>query len=262
MKPDLSRRPARAPGGASGRAICAPCGAANRHVAGLPDCAASDVRGYTFCSELADDEIGEVQAIVRQIRLVSGQLLFQEGDEAQYVFNVTQGIIKLYKLLPDGRRQITGFVLPGDFLGLSGRDGFSYTAEAVTEAGVCRFPRPGLEALFDEFPKLEKELLWKARDELVAAQEQMLLLGRKMPAEKIASFLLGLSRRAERWEMPSDPVLLPMSRGDIADYLGLTVETVSRTFTRLKSEGVIALPEAHRVVLRDRDRLEELADGS
>ena len=192
----------------------------------------------------------------------AGETLFYETDEAGHVFTVASGTLRLHKMLPDGRRQITGFVLPGDFLGLSGRDGFSYTAEAVTEAGICRFPRRALEALFDDFPRLEKEILWKARDELVAAQEQMLLLGRKMPAEKIASFLLGLSRRAERWEMPSDPVLLPMSRGDIADYLGLTVETVSRTFTRLKSEGVIELPEAHRVVLSDRERLEELADGS
>ena len=80
--------------------------------------------------------------------------------------------------------------------------------------------------------------------------------------EKIVAFLLGLSRRAERWNMPANPVLLPMSRGDIADYLGLTIETVSRTFTRLRSEGVIELPESHRVVLVDLERLAALAEGS
>jgi CRP/FNR family transcriptional regulator len=237
-----------------------PCAAA-----GLPDrvlCQTCEVRKLAICAALEDEDLHRLDAIVTHIHLDIGETLFYEGDEAGHVFTVASGTLRLHKMLPDGRRQITGFVLPGDFLGLSGRDGFSYTAEAVTEAGICRFPRRDLEALFDEFPKLEKELLWKARDELVAAQEQMLLLGRKMPAEKIASFLLGLSRRAERWEMPCDPVLLPMSRGDIADYLGLTVETVSRTFTRLKSEGVIELPEAHRVMLSKRERLEELAEGS
>ena len=237
-----------------------PCAAA-----GLPDrllCQKCEVRQLAICAALEDEDLHRLDAIVTHIYMDAGETLFYETDEAGHVFTVASGTLRLHKMLPDGRRQITGFVLPGDFLGLSGRDGFSYTAEAVTEAGICRFPRRQLEALFDDFPRLEKEILWKARDELVAAQEQMLLLGRKMPAEKIASFLLGLSRRAERWEMPSDPVLLPMSRGDIADYLGLTVETVSRTFTRLKSEGVIELPEAHRVVLSDRERLEELADGS
>ena len=237
-----------------------PCAAA-----GLPDrilCQKCEVRQLAICAALEDEDLHRLDAIVTHIHMDAGETLFYETDEAGHVFTVASGTLRLHKMLPDGRRQITGFVLPGDFLGLSGRDGFSYTAEAVTEAGICRFPRRALEALFDDFPRLEKEILWKARDELVAAQEQMLLLGRKMPAEKIASFLLGLSRRAERWEMPSDPVLLPMSRGDIADYLGLTVETVSRTFTRLKSEGVIELPEAHRVVLSDRERLEELAHGS
>jgi CRP/FNR family transcriptional regulator len=237
-----------------------PCAAA-----GLPDrilCQKCEVRQLAICAALEDEDLHRLDAIVTHIQLDAGETLFYETDEAGHLFTVATGTLRLHKMLPDGRRQITGFVLPGDFLGLSGRDGFSYSAEAVTEAGICRFPRRELEALFDEFPRLEKEILWKARDELIAAQEQMLLLGRKMPAEKIASFLLGLSRRAERWEMPSDPVLLPMSRGDIADYLGLTVETVSRTFTRLKSEGVIELPEAHRVVLSDRERLEELAEGS
>jgi len=171
-------------------------------------CRSCEVRQLAICAALEDEDLHRLDAIVTHIHVDIGETLFYEGDEAGHVFTVASGTLRLHKMLPDGRRQITGFVLPGDFLGLSGRDGFSYTAEAVTEAGICRFPRRELEALFDEFPKLEKELLWKARDELVAAQEQMLLLGRKMPAEKIASFLLGLSRRAERWEMPSDPVLL------------------------------------------------------
>ncbi len=237
-----------------------PCAAA-----GLPDrmlCERCEVRHLAICSALDESELHRLDAIVAHLHLDPGDTLFYEGDDPGYVFTVATGTIRLYKMLPDGRRQITGFVLPGDFLGLATQVGFSYTAEAVTETGVCRFPARQLRRLFDEFPKLEKNLLGKARDELIAAQEQMLLLGRKTPAEKIASFLLGLSRRAKRWDMPSNPVLLPMSRGDIADYLGLTVETVSRTFTRLRFDGVIELPESHRVVLAKRERLEELAEGS
>ena len=236
-----------------------PCAAA-----GVPHpslCESCEVRELAICGALDEEELVKLDRAVVHLRFDPGQTIFFEGDDQGYVYNVATGTVRLYKMLPDGRRQITGFVLPGDFLGLSARGKFSYSAEAVTEAGLCRFAARELEALFDEFPKMEKRLLGKARDELVAAQEQMLLLGRKAPAEKLASFLLGLSRRAERWGLPASPVVLSMSRGDIADYLGLTIETVSRTITRLKTEGVIALPESHRVVLVDRERLEELAEG-
>ncbi len=225
-------------------------------------CRSCEIRHLAICSALDESELFRLNAIVGHIHLEPGETLFYEGDEPGYVYTVASGTIRLHKLLPDGRRQITGFVMPGDILGLATRHGFSYSAEAVTEAGVCRYATRKLEALFDEFPKLEKRLLSKARDELAVAQDQMLLLGRKTPAEKIASFLLGLSRRAERWDLPSNPVLLPMNRSDIADYLGLKVETVSRTFTRLKSQGIIALPQSHRVVLVDRERLEDLAEGA
>lgn len=239
--------------------------AAPRAAAGVPDrsiCEACEIRHLAMCSVLDDDEVGRLDAIVSHIRLDPGRALFYEGDERGHVFTVAIGTLRLYKMLADGRRQITGFLYPGDFLGFAARQGYSYTAEAVTEAAVCRFRVRDLETLFDEFPKLEKRVLGMARDELVAAQEQMLLLGRKTPVEKIASFLLGLSRRAERWELPASPVILSMSRSDIADFLGLTVETVSRTFTRMRSEGVIDLPESHRVVLNDIEQLEELAEGS
>ncbi len=232
--------------------------------AGLPGrelCRNCEIRHLAICAALDESELFRLDAIVGHIHLEPGETLFYEGDEPGYVYTLASGTIRLHKLLPDGRRQITGFVMPGDILGLATRHGFSYSAEAVTEAGVCRYPTRKLEALFDEFPKLEKRLLSKARDELAVAQDQMLRLGRKTPAEKIASFLLGLSRRAERWDMPSNSLLLPMSRSDIADYLGLTVETVSRTFTRLRSEGVIELPESHRVVLVDLERLADLAEG-
>ncbi|HYD99220.1 MAG TPA: helix-turn-helix domain-containing protein, partial [Alphaproteobacteria bacterium] len=184
-----------------------------------------------------------------------------EGEPADHLFNVTAGTVKLYKLLPDGRRQITGFLGPGDMLGLAAGTGYAYSAEAVTEAALCRFPRLRLEALLDEQPAMRRRLFAMARDELAAAQEQMLLLGRKTAREKTASFLLGLAERAARRGGPADAVEVAMSRADIADYLGLTTETVSRTLTAMKAAGLIRLLAGGRIVLADRAALAGLAQA-
>lgn len=253
MEPNRSNRPP--------ISVCEPRAAARRFGSTIPMCAACDVRGFTFCSVLSDDELACIQAIVRQLRLASAQLLFQEGDDADTVFNVIHGIIKLYKLLPDGRRQITGFLFAGDFLGIAASGTYSHSAEAVADVTLCRFPRRQLYRLFDRFPKLEGRLLGIATDELTAAQDQMLLLGRKTASEKLSSFLLALARRSGVTGDAQDPVHVPMTRADVADYLGLTVETVSRTLGRLKRAGLIEIPDAHRVVLVRRDELEEIAEG-
>lgn len=199
--------------------------------------------------------------IVRAKHLDPQRTLFSEGDEANCVYNVTSGTVKLYKLLPDGRRQITGFLFTGDFLGLSMHDRYAYSAETVTPVSLCQFPRRQIELLLQEFPKLQQRLFTMASNELEASQDQMLLLGRKTAKEKVASFLLGLSRRLARRGQNDNPVPIPMSRSDIADYLGLTTETVSRTFTALKSKQVIRLLEGNKVDLVGRDVLLDLAEG-
>jgi CRP/FNR family transcriptional regulator len=190
-----------------------------------------------------------------------GRPVVSEGEPADHVFNVISGWLKVFKLLSDGRRQITGFLAPGDFLGLTHNDTYAYSAEAVTPVGLCRFPRKKLEALLEELPDLEHRLLSRASHEIAAAQDQMLLLGRKTATEKIASFLLLLSRRAADRGQPENPIELPMSRNDIGDFLGLTTETVSRTVTQLKTKQVIKLLEGHRVQLTDVDRLRRLSEG-
>ena len=228
--------------------------------AALARCAACKIRGQTFCSALNDDELERLQSIVTQFRVAPGQHLFHEGDEAENVFNILSGVVKLYKLLPDGRRQITGFLYAGDFLGFAAGV-FSYSAEAVSGIVVCRFVRHQLYRLFDEFPKLENRLLGIATDELAAAQDQMLLLGRKTAVEKLASFLVNLARRMKIESEPNNTVPLPMPRGGIADYLGLTVETLSRTLSKLAREELIALPSVYRVTLLRPDDLQEIAEG-
>ena len=134
-------------------------------------------------------------------------------------------------------------------------------AEAVTPIRACRFNRAALDGLGERFPHLQRRMLEMAWDEVARLQEQMLLLGRKTPKERIASFILGLSDRHARIGFEASPLKVAMSRGDIADYLGLTVETVSRSFTSLRKEGLIALPESSRIELRDREALLSLADA-
>ncbi len=224
-------------------------------------CTACTVRHLTICGTLEEHELAEMSAIVSYLELGPGEPLFDEGQPAEHVFNVTAGAVKIYKLLADGRRQMTGFLFPGDFLGLANEETYAYSAEAVTHTVLCRFPRRKLERLLEQYPKMEHRLLGMASHELAVAQEQMLLLGRKTAREKIASFLLMLSRRSVQRGQNGNPVAVPMGRNDIGDYLGLATETVSRTFTQLKQGGSINLLPGGKVEMADRERLEDIAEG-
>lgn len=188
----------------------------------------------------------------------AGELLFSEGDRADSVYEVLSGMVRLYKLLPDGRRQVTGFLTAGQLLGLAPEGTCVFTADVLTETSVCCYQRDAFERLIDEVPGFARRLLAVTSHELRAAQDQMVLLGRKTAAEKLASFLLLMSVRQRGGR---DEIDVPMTRGDIADYLGLTVETVSRTMTRLRQDGLIALPTPVRIVVCDREGLESLAAG-
>ena len=233
-----------------------------KSTAGLANpCAACPVRDMTVCAGLKSHELDRLNAIVTRIRVEPERAVFYEWDSAEHVFNVTDGTVRLSKMLPDGRRQVTGFLSTGDFLGIAYSDSYAYTAEAISPLSLCRFPRHKLEALFDEFPGLEKKVLGVASNELRAAQDQMLLLGRKTAQEKLATFLCSLVPAGGQANRRQSEIDLPMNRTDIADYLGLTTETVSRTFTRLVKDGILDLPSTHQVVLRQPERLKEISDG-
>src|SRR5690242_824067 len=180
-----------------------------------------------------------MEAIATAVTVQGDGTIFREGDPAGHIHKVVRGMVRLHKMLPDGRRQIIGFLEAGDHLGLSFGDTYLFSAEAVVETVVQRIPRARFEAVLDTNPGIQRRLLAMATTELVAAQDQMLLLGRKTACERICSFLLMLSRRRERRLLPGDRVRLPMTRGDIADYLGLTIETVSRTLSKLKAGCLI-----------------------
>lgn len=224
-------------------------------------CNTCEVRDFAACAPLNPDEQKRLVAIMSTVKVEANRSIFEEAEPADHVFNLTSGAVKIYKLLPDGRRQITGFLFPGDFLGLTHKESYAYTAEALAPTALCRFPRLKLEALLDELPKLEQRLLGIASHELAAAQDQMMLLGRKSAKERVVSFLLMLSNAEIRRGKPGNPVPVPMNRMDIADYLGLTIETVSRTFTQLKTQGLIQLLDEKLIRLARPEALREIATG-
>lgn len=195
-------------------------------------------------------------------RLEPGQPIFHEGDPVRRVFMLANGSLKIYTLLADGRRQITGFMFPGDFLGISIDDEYAFTAEALVRSELWWFTRDAFDRFVEDNPKVERELYRLAAHELAAAQSQMVLLGRKTAAERLASFFLSLIERQELVVGEKQTVFdLPMSRLDIADYLGLTKETVSRMLAHLRGRRLIRLASQDRVEILDRAGLKEMAEG-
>jgi CRP/FNR family transcriptional regulator, anaerobic regulatory protein len=247
---------------ATGRKAAVDEGAGPARAAQVKDCRRCEIRHLAFCGALDPKNLDEIQSIMQTRHLSPGEHVINEGDDATAVFNIAAGSIKLYKLLQDGRCQITGFLLPGDFCGIATDGTYAYSAEALEPTEICSMPRRKLEAVFARHPELERRLLAIISHELSVAQDQMLLLGRKTAAERLAAFLIRQSERNVRLGWPADPVQLPMSRSDIADYLGLTIETVSRTFTKLKDEGTVRLPTKTVVELANPERLRSLAEGS
>jgi CRP/FNR family transcriptional regulator len=224
-------------------------------------CITCEARSLSVCNAIADADLARLAAIAVVTEVHAGQCFIHEGEPAKHFFNVTAGSAKLFKLLPDGRRQITGFVGAGHFLGLAVSDTYAFSAEAVERMRFCRFPRAKLRDLLDDFPLMEKRLLEVAANELVAAQEQMLLLGRKTARERLASFLVAQSSQGMPCGHSRQRFKLPMTRADIADYLGLTTETVSRTLTRLRTEGMIEFVSPSELVVCNPVALESLAGG-
>jgi len=193
--------------------------------------------------------------------LRAGAALVREGEPALHVFNITMGSLRVYKLLPDGRRQITGFLFAGDFLGLAIGEAYVFSAEAMEPSTVCRFRKEPFRALVEQSPPLEHMLLHRTSHELAAAQNQMLLLGRKTAIERMASFLLDLPGHDPARPSAPGQVRLPMKRGEIADYLGLTIETVSRVLTRMKVMGIISMPSQNELIVERPARLRQHALG-
>lgn len=231
----------------------------------LPDghpCQGCLVRPITICRSLDQEVLADLRSLGTMQRLQPEQAVFHEGDPAERVFMLTFGALKIYSLLGDGRRQITGFMFPGDFLGVAAEDEYAFTVEALKSSELWWFSREAFDRFVERNPSVERELYRLAARELAAAQQQMVLLGRKTAAERLASFFLDLLQRAERLSGRRETRFdLPMSRSDIADCLGLTKETVSRMLAELRSRRLIRLELHNRVEVLDRQRLIHMAAG-
>lgn len=227
---------------------------------GFEPCASCTARRFSVCAPVNESDISQFFGLAQRLRVEPRHTLFSEGDEARHVYSISRGTIGLSKTLADGRRQITGFLCDGDFIGLAHGESCGYTAEALTPVEVCRFPRQRFEQYMVEHPNVERRLLQIASTELAAAQDQMLLLGRKTAMERLASFLLRLSDRAVAIGRPGNPIPLPMTRSEIADYLGLTIETVSRSMTKLRKSGAIELDDINTVHMKSEALLRRIAE--
>lgn len=226
-------------------------------------CDTCTVRNRAICSDLTRDELNALNGIGRQRKLRAGEQLIWEGDEAVLVANVIDGLLKLSSQTSDGREQILGIAYPSDFLGRPFGGSTPYGVEALTEAQVCVFERRDFDRFAREHPRLEHKLLERTLSELDRTRKWMLLLGRMNAEQKIASFLLQVADRAgdnDAGEEDRVTFDLQLSRQQIADVLGLTIETVSRQMTRMKSQGLIDLPSRRTVTILDRYALEDRAE--
>ena len=223
-------------------------------------CDACAIRNRAICADLDDSEIGLLNGIGRRRQLEAGEQLMWEGDEAVLVANVIDGVLKLASHSADGGEQILGLAYPSDFLGRPFGETAPYGVEALTDAQICVFERKDFDRFARDHPRLEHKLLERTLTELDRSRRWMMLLGRMNARQKVASFLLELTDRLGKAGAGGETfVTLPLSRQQMADVLGLTIETVSRQLSRLRSAGLIDTPSRREIVLRDRRELEELA---
>ena len=217
-----------------------------------------DIRPYSMCNILEGQAVDELEFLARPTNYAARSQLQSQDARAHSVFNVTAGMVRLSKLLTDGRRQVFGFALPGDFIGLTLAEHNPYSADTLTPVTACQFDRGQFKRFMSLQPALLRRLYDITASELARAQEHIAILGCRSAEEKVACFLLGLRTRLARRSGLSSRIPLPMSRQDIADFLGLTIETVSRMFTKLDRQGVLDVARDH-VCIRDLSYLQKLA---
>ncbi len=231
------------------------------------ECSECPIRHRAVCARCEGDELERLEEIKYYRNFEAGQTITWSGDKMDFVASVVSGIATLTQTMEDGRTQMVGLLLPSDFVGRPGRDGAAYDVVATTDVVMCCFRKKPFEQLMEQTPHIAHRLLEMTLDELDAAREWMLVLGRKTAREKIASLLSIIARRDAVLHMADTdgPVVfdLPLTREAMSDYLGLTLETVSRQISALKKDGVIALEGKRRITIPDVGRLmEEAGDDS
>ncbi|MEL6642956.1 MAG: Crp/Fnr family transcriptional regulator [Pseudomonadota bacterium] len=225
----------------------------NESLLEVHDCIDCPIRHRAVCARCETDELDQLESIKYYRNYSAGQTMIWAGDKMDFVASVVTGVATLSQTMEDGRTQMVGLLLPSDFIGRPGREIAPYNVVAVSDVTVCCFRKRPFENLLVQTPHIGQRLLEMALDELDAAREWMLLLGRKTAREKIASLIAIIARRDHelKGETPSGElgVELPLTREAMADYLGLTLETVSRQVSALKKDGIIQLEGKRKVII-------------
>lgn len=229
-------------------------------------CSDCPIRHRAVCARCDTDELEVLENMKSYRTYAAGDVILWRGEPLTFVASLVKGVASLSKTMEDGRTQMVGLLLPSDFIGRPGRARIEFDVIATTEVTLCCFDRKPFEKLVDETPHVAQRLMELALDELDAARDWMLLLGRKSAREKIATFIDMLVRRSQGTEPVATPTIqLPMTRDQIANYLGLTLETVSRQFSALKKEGVVDFTDRRQFAVKDiialQDATGDDADG-
>lgn len=221
-------------------------------------CSRCVARAATLCASLSDADMHRLYALASDRRFRPGDLMFHQEQPADHVFSLRSGYGTIFRLTADGKRQVLSFLFPGDFLGFTSEDRFHYAAAAISKVEACRFERASLEGLIREFPEMDRKLRFTLTRAMDASFELLFSLGRKDAVQKVASLIWYVGYRQRKSGLRENPVHLPMRRADIADFMGLTTETVSRAFTVLRQMGVIRLPDINDVEIIDMARLRDV----
>jgi CRP/FNR family transcriptional regulator len=226
---------------------------------GIPvACRSCQARHGVVCGVLSSGQLKDLGRHSLRRKVDAGCEIIAQGSESSFYSNIMRGVVKLCKVMPDGRQQIVGLQFAPDFVGRPYVRESTLSAEAATDAEICVFPRNLIDRMISETPELQRSLHDQALKELDAAREWMLTLGRRTAEEKVASLLDLIATHAEPQTATSTAFDLPLSRAEIADFLGLTIETVSRQMTRLRKSGIIRIENFRHIVVPDMDALERM----
>jgi CRP/FNR family transcriptional regulator, anaerobic regulatory protein len=222
-------------------------------------CKSCEARHGGICGALTAEQLTEINKHSTRKKISAGTEVIGQGEQVSSYSNILNGVVKLSMMMSDGRQQIVGLQFAPDFMGRPFVQESSLTAEAATDTELCSFPKHILERMVNGAPDMEHRLLEQTAKELDEARGWMLTLGRKSAKEKVASFLYLIASHIDPNSEQKSSFDLPLTRADIADYLGLTIETVSRQMTKLRKEGIIRLENNRHVICPDLDRLNEAA---
>ena len=227
-------------------------------------CSQCSVRESAICHSLSEDKLDELSRTGRRQNLRAGETLMWEGDESLLVGNVVEGVLKLSQSSPDGRDQTLGIAYPSDFIGRAFGSTSHHSVTALTDAQVCTFQRSSFDGFARRHSSLEHDLLERTLSELDKVRQWMFMLGRMTAPQRISTFLIEMASRLcpdREGKLTGARFTLPFGRHEIADLLGLTIETVSRQLTKLRIDGTIEIPDRRAIVIRNQQALEACLAG-